>query len=365
MAAVTDRIECVDGLAAVADEWERLAEATGAGPFVRPGWFEAWTRAFGGGATPVVVCARRGERLSGAVCVLRGRGAIQSPTNWHTPAYGAVAEDDEAAGALARALAGLAPSVLDLSFLDPAEPFAARALADASAGGRLVISRPVLRSPYVDLEGDFESYEATLDSKFKREAKRRRRKLEEQGVMTVTFHDGRDGDLPALLDEGFAVEHSGWKAQRGTAISQDPRVDRFYRDVATWAAERGWLQLGYVRLDGRAIAFSYSVVLAGTVHVVKVGFDPDYRRYAPGTILTREAIARAFDQGQARYDFLGAEDRYKLDWTGAVRERVRVQAFGRTGRGLAEFAAWRYGRPAAKWALATMKERARPADRAA
>ena len=364
MAAVSDRIECVDGLAAVADEWERLADATAAGPFVRPGWFEAWTRAFAGAATPVVVCARRGERLSGAVPVLRRRGRIQSPTNWHTPAYGAVAEDADAATSLARALAGLGPSVLDLSFLDPEEPFAAATLDAVSGGGRMLISRPVLRSPYVELEGDFEAYEATLDSKFKREAKRRRRKLGEEGEVTVAFEDG-GADLGKLLDEGFAVEHSGWKAERGTAISQSPETERFYREVAAWAAGRGTLQLGYVRLDGRAIAFSYSIVLAGTVHVVKVGFDPDYRRYAPGTILTREAIARAFEQGLERYDFLGAEDRYKLDWTGQVRERVRVQAFGRTGRGLAGFAAWRYGRPAAKWAMAAVKDRARQADRAA
>jgi len=227
-----------------------------------------------------------------------------------------------------------------------------------------VIARPVLRSPYVALDGDFESFEATLDSKFKREAKRRRRKLGEEGEVTVAFEDGR-ADLARLLDEGFAIERSGWKAERGTAIAQSAETDGFYREVAAWAAERGWLQLGFLRLDGRAIAFSYSLVLAGTVYVVKVGFDSELRRYAPGTILTREAIERAYSQGLRCYDFLGAEDRYKLDWTDDVRERVRVQAFGRTGRGMAEFAAWRYGRPAAKWAAAAVRERTARRDRAA
>jgi CelD/BcsL family acetyltransferase involved in cellulose biosynthesis len=182
--------------------------------------------------------------------------------------------------------------------------------------------------------------------------------------VTVAFEDGRH-DLTRLLDEGFAVERSGWKAERGTAIAQSAQTDRFYRDVAAWAAERGWLQLGFLRVDGRAIAFNYSIVVAGTVNVVKVGFDSELRRYAPGTILTRAAIERAYAQGLRRYDFLGGDDRYKLDWTNDVRERVRVQAFGRTGRGIVGFAAWRYGRPAAKWAVAAVRERAGRRDQAA
>jgi CelD/BcsL family acetyltransferase involved in cellulose biosynthesis len=90
---------------------------------------------------------------------------------------------------------------------------------------------------------------------------------------------------------------------------------------------------------------------------VKVGFDPDYRRYAPGTILTREAIGRAYEQGCRVYDFLGAEDRYKLDWTGSVRERIRLQIFGHTPLGMAQLVAWRYGRPIAKRAQEALRER--------
>jgi CelD/BcsL family acetyltransferase involved in cellulose biosynthesis len=364
MAAVSDRIDLVEDLDAVADEWERLADAADAGPFVRPGWFDAWARAFGEGGRPVALCLRRDARLAGVVCLLRGRGALRSPTNWHSPAYGAVACDGDAARTLAHAVVDRAPSILDVSFLDPADAFAAAVLDRAGGERRRVIARPVLRSPYVDLDGDFQSFEATLDSKFKREANRRRRKLGEEGEVTVAFEDGRE-ELARLLDEGFATERSGWKAERGTAIAQSAETDRFYREVAAWAAQRGWLQLGFLRLGGRAIAFSYSIVLGGTVYVVKVGFDSELRRYAPGTILTREAIERAYAQGMRCYDFLGAEDRYKLDWTDDVRERIRVQAFGRTGRGMAEFAAWRYGRPAAKWAVATVKERAARRDRAA
>jgi len=352
---VVDRIEEVTGIAEVADEWEALAESVGASPFARPGWFAAWESAFERAGTARVLCSRRGRRLTGAIPFIRGRGRLGSPTNWHTPVFTATASDDRALGTLAEALLGSAPSVLDMAFLDAGDPLLERLRSAAARRGRLLIDRTVLRSPFIRLDGDFESFEASLDAKFRRESRRRRRKLEGEGKLSVHFEDG-SARLERLLEEGFVVEGSGWKTARGTAIAQSAATTRFYREVAHWAADRGALQLGFVRLDGRALAFSYSIVSAGVVHVVKVGFDQAFARYAPGTILTREAIARAYERGQRRYDFLGDDDRYKLDWTDAIDERVRLQAFGRTARGLAGFAAWGYGRPAARKAVAVARD---------
>jgi CelD/BcsL family acetyltransferase involved in cellulose biosynthesis len=249
-----------------------------------------------------------------------------------------------------------APSLLDLSFLDPEDAFYPECVAAARAAGRAIVSRPVLRSPYIDLEGTFEDFERTLPSKFRREVRRRRRKLEEEGEVTLEVEEGRER-LDELLDEGFAIEGSGWKTARGTAIASRSETDRFYRLVAAWAAARGMLELRFLRLDGRPLAFGMSLGTGGEVHVVKVGYDPEWARFAPGTLLTHAAIARAYEQGLRRYDFLGGEDPYKLDWTSQVRERLRLQAFGHTPAGLVAHAAWRYGRPLAKRALAEYAKR--------
>jgi CelD/BcsL family acetyltransferase involved in cellulose biosynthesis len=338
----------------VAAEWDELADLVQAGPFQRPGWFQAWLRAFGGAARLHALTARRDGRLVGVLPVLKRRRSAVSPTNWHTPSYDAVALDEDAARQLAHEVVASAASKLDLAFLDLARPFPAACVAAAEDAGRRVIRRPSLRSPYLELEGDFEAYESGLGTKFRRELTRRRRRLEEQGALEVQFTDGRD-ELDAQLDEGFAIEGSGWKVERGTAIASQAETEALYRDVARWAAGRGWLQLGYLRLDARALAFAYLIVTSGVMHVVKVGFDPEYRRFAPGSLLTREAIKRAFEQGLSRYDFLGGEDRYKLDWTNEVRERTRLQAFGSTPAGIGGYAAWRFGRPAAKRALALVR----------
>jgi hypothetical protein len=69
-------------------------------------------------------------------------------------------------------------------------------------------------------------------------------------------------------------------------------------------------------------------------------------------VLTHESIARAFaDPGVGSYEFLGTADAYKLSWTSLTRERLRVQSFSHSPLGLAQNAAWHYGRPLAKRVL--------------
>jgi CelD/BcsL family acetyltransferase involved in cellulose biosynthesis len=148
--------------------------------------------------------------------------------------------------------------------------------------------------------------------------------------------------------------------QGGTAILSAPAVERFYREVARWAAERGWLRLAFLRLDGRAIAFDMCLEHGGRFYVLKGGFDVDERKAGPGTLLTHHGIERAFALGLASYELLGQADEYKRSWTPLTRERVRFQSFPRGPAGAAEYVAWRYGRPLAKRARSATGERRSP-----
>ena len=60
-------------------------------------------------------------------------------------------------------------------------------------------------SPFIDLGIGAESYLESMPSKKLRELRRRRRRLEEEGRVTIEVYDGA-GNLDRLLTEGFAVE---------------------------------------------------------------------------------------------------------------------------------------------------------------
>lgn len=320
----------------LAEEWDDLADRTGASPFLRPGWIGAWLAAFGDGP-PEIVAVRREERLAAVLPLLRRRGALVSPTNWHTPEWGVLAEDDASAREAVAAALAARPRSLSLSFLGPGAE-AARA-AVASAGYR-ALERTLLRSPTLALEGDREAYTASRSSKRRKELARQRRRLEEGGAVAFEVDE-----TAARLEEGLAVEGSGWKLERRTAIVSQPETLLFYTEVARWAERRGALRLGFLRLDGRAVAFEYCLEEGGVLYDLKGGYDHELRSCAPGMLIAQELVAWAFDRGLGRFELLGQVEPQKLYWTEDVHERTQLQAFAPTLPGRLEHAAWRHGRP--------------------
>jgi CelD/BcsL family acetyltransferase involved in cellulose biosynthesis len=254
-----------------------------------------------------------------------------------------VVEDRAAALELARVLLGRVRRRADLWFLSTDAPGLEECATAAGDAGFGTIVRTIAQAPYVPVEGPFEEYMGGLDRKFRKEIGRLWRRLEERGEARVGYEDG-SARLDDLLTEGFALEGSGWKDEAGTAIRSDPTRERFYREVAAWAAERGWLRLAFLRLDERAIAFDFCLEQGGAFYVLKGGFDVEERRLGPGTLLTHHGIERAFERRLASYELLGQADDYKRAWTPHTRERVRFQAFPRSPAGAAEQLAWRYGR---------------------
>jgi len=349
-------IDVCDAVAPIAAEWDDLVERTGAAPFGRPGWLEAWWRAFAAGEL-VIVTARRRGRLVGVLPVRQRAGVLASPTNAHSPGFGVVAEDSAAARQLVAALFALRPRRVQLDYVDAADRTLPEVHRAAVAARHGILRTTVQRSPYILLAGAGD-LDRRLPGKVARNLRRLHRRLEDIGSVQVELADGRSG-LDALLEEGFRIEPSGWKAERGTAIASSALTRRFYTDVAGWAVEAGLLRLAFLRHDGRAIAFALALQDSEAFYLIKGGYDPALRRFAPGKLLARAMVAHAAASGARRFEFLGGEEPWKLEWTSECHERLLVRTFARTPLGTADRAAQaaylRYGRPLAKRALARMR----------
>jgi CelD/BcsL family acetyltransferase involved in cellulose biosynthesis len=336
-------IERHDTLEELAPEWEALADGLEAPPFVRPGWIAAWIGAFGRGRT-VVLGVRREDRLVGVVPLLTRRGALYSPTNSHTPAFDLLALDRGAVSELAHGVLALGAHRVVLSYLDPDEQAFAAWREAAERRRHRTLAWVTARAPYVSLDGEWTEYRGSLERKFRKELGRLARRMDDSGRVEFVVDEGSDR-WPELLEEGLRIEGSGWKTEAGTAILSRPETARFYRDVAAWAAERGWLRLKFLRLDGRAVAFDLVLEVGGTAHVLKGGFDPAMRQLGPGTLLTERSLQRAFELGLHSYELHGTDDAYKLRWTRTTRARAKTQAFRRSLPGRLAHLAFDHGRP--------------------
>jgi len=329
-ADIDDVPSICDDIATVASEWDDLVTRTGASLFVRPGWLVAWLDAFDRRRIRIYT-VRRDGRLVALVPLLRGRfgRSLASPTNDHTPVWSPLAEDPAAAQALARAVLADRPSRLRLGILER-DRVASRHFVDTleRAGYRPVVHHREW-SPYVDTSVTPDVFAKRFTAKHRSSMRRRERRLGDLGE--VTFEACRGGArLPGVLEEGLAIEASGWKGRRGTAIACDPATLRFYRRIASWAGSHGWLLLTTLRIDGRMVAFSFGFDHDGIVSGLKIGYDEAHAKLSPGLQLMHRTFDLAIAGPAREMDLLGDNDPYKRAVADGTHERITADWFAPT-----------------------------------
>lgn len=325
------------------EEWEQLARRTAASPFLRPGYLEAWTEGFGERAGTRALVARVGGRLEALACVVAAGGRLRSVGNYETPDAGILASGPGPRAAVARGLVAQGAHRVTIGPLAVGGASHLAVAAAADAAGHRLLTRTVMGCPVVTTSGGWDAYWRGRSRNTRHKVERLLRRLDEAGGGVFQMHAG-GGDLDALLDEGLRVEASGWKGDAGSAIASRPESRRYYAALARWAAGHGWLRLGFLRLDGRPLAFGYAIEAGGVHSLLKIGFDPEFGRLSPGTLLLHRMIRHAFEAGCSLFDFAGNVEPYKLAWATGVVEHVEISAFRSSGRGRAELAAARVRR---------------------
>jgi len=292
---------------------------------MRPGWITAWWRAFGGGE-PLVVTARRGGVLTGLLPLERRGGVLRAPANYHTPVFEPLAADADSLRALADRALAERPAHLDLFMLEGDDAVRGGFSAAAAQAGFGTLERVVVRTPYRRVEGDWEPVLAGRSRKVRKELRRNRRGLEAMGP--VELEEIRDhAGLERAFGDFLALESSGWKAESGTAISSTLVLRDFYEAVTEWAADAGYLMLFFLRVGERRIAADLCLDDRGRRYMLKGGFDREYSKHSPGTVLLEADMAQGYAAGLERIELGGGSDQYKLRWAQETTSRWQFEAF--------------------------------------
>jgi CelD/BcsL family acetyltransferase involved in cellulose biosynthesis len=309
-------------------EWEELARAVDAPPFFGHSFTRIWLDNFAPMARWRVLTARDGEgRLRAALPLVEVRQPflgvpllqLSAAANSHSCRFDLLTDDRTlAARAFLPTLRGLADWKV-LRLLDvPDEGSSWSLFTSAKEAGLPVGTWESQRSPYVLLPPAWAQMEERLHAKFRANLRRRRKKLEEKGPLTLERVTGGE-ELDAKLEEGFALEQSGWKGARGTAMSQDGATKEFYQELARSAAQRGELTLYFLRAAGRAVAFHYGLTVGKRYYLLKPGYDEAQKDCSPGQLLMEDVVKDCIDRGLTEVDFLGPDMTWKRDWSNQVR----------------------------------------------
>lgn len=146
--------------------------------------------------------------------------------------------------------------------------------------------------PVLDRRADHDAFLAGHPHKSRlKDLRRRRRRLEEAG--TLTLESTMEGPaLERALEDFLAVEAAGWKGEAGTALRSRPQTEAFARALFRPQGDPVSVRADLLRLDGRTVAASLALISGGTAYLLKTAYDETLRAQAPGLVL-EEAIVRA------------------------------------------------------------------------
>ena len=203
----------------------------------------------------------------------------------------------------------------------------ARALrAVGSRKRRCVVEYPSVESPFLPIEGTWESYLSRRSRNFRYNLNRKRRSLDQLGRWEVRWSES-EGDVPRLIEDILAIERESWKVSAGMAISGHADEERYYRLLLPVMARNGWLYASTLCLSGRPIAYSLCYRAHGRIGQLKTSFVEEHAGMSPGFIVTAAAIERAFSERCVEFDFLGDVMAHKLSWTERSRRHVSYFVF--------------------------------------
>ncbi|WP_159953285.1 GNAT family N-acetyltransferase [Rhizobium sp. 18065] len=199
-------------------------------------------------------------------------------------AEGAAETIDNLFEAMARPEAKL-PGVLVLPDLRLNGRFAQ--LARAVALGRelpLTVTSPYER-PMLHSAEDGQSYlQNSLAKNHLREMRRQFRLLSELGP--VSYNVARQPEEIRLrMEEFLALEASGWKGRKRSAMITDRLRAAFAREAITNLAEADQVRIHTLDLNGSAVASMVVFIMAGEAYTWKTAYDEDYARFSPGKLL--------------------------------------------------------------------------------
>lgn len=330
----------------VADEWRALCEADPLEvPFYRPEWVAAYVRAFAPGSQLVLVTARCEGRLVAVLPLIKEISTVggmparklRNAGNPHTCMFELVHDSELGSQAISAVWKSLLEEpgwdVLELEKV-PSDGALARLSQLARQHGHPVHSMPLPPSPFLTLnagEDAFKQLMGRLDAKFRSNLRRRMRKLEAHGRVSLVTTRVVDSRLARFYD----LERAGWKGAQRTAIASDAPTKAFYDELAREAARFGYFSLYSLDSGNRTAAMFYGITYRGCYSLLKMAYDETLHECSPGQLLTHEVLRALAANGDREFDFLGELMDWKLEWAPSFRHLTDVHVFrGPAGRAL-------------------------------
>jgi CelD/BcsL family acetyltransferase involved in cellulose biosynthesis len=321
-------VEEPDELGRLREEWDALAVQSGR-PFAAPAWGLSWWETLRPARAELrLVVMLEGDGLAGIVPLYCSKRAY-APLGGATAPVEPLARpgfERQVAEAARAALAEASPRPATVEVeMHGSSPDWAGLLGDGWLGGRdarrwTKLDTPV---PRIDLGEGYEAWLQAKNARFRREMKRRRRKLEEAGG---SFRYATAETLERDVATFMRLHRQRRAGQGGTSLTDDG-IERMLVAVGRELLAAGRFRLLAIDLEGETIAARLLLAAGGEVSAWNSGFDEAHSKLSPSMLSILEALEDASERGERTMSLGpgGQEYKYRLsNWEDALCSHVLI-----------------------------------------
>ena len=205
---------------------------------------------------------------------------------------------------------------------------------DYSELARLGESRTIelvqyIRTARLVLTGTFQEYWQSRPRDLVVNLARHRRRLQKESIRVEMVVD-RDTDRMAdCVKEHGILESKGWKGKFGTAVAPDNEQGLFYRKVLENFSREGEAVFYRLKFDGMTVASNLCLERSGVMVNLKIAYDEDFKRFAPGFLLKEEMLKTLFSEGRIRIleSYGGVRKGWTTKWFTELRTMYHVNFY--------------------------------------
>lgn len=302
--------------------WRELAEqAVEPNPFFEPECVLPAARHLGDANASLLVVQARDGAWIGCLPVRRGlryrRVSMPLLSSWRflyaplgTPLVSRLAVAEAVDALVDETLGASRVGVVALPWVGADGPVQS-ALRDALAARRLrpaverSFERAIMRRPTLE-----DGAEALLARGHRRDLARLARRLAEQLGAPVELRD--ESEDASVVERFLAVEASGWKGERGTALASSDAHGAFFRELCDGFRAAGRLQILTLGTETQHVSYKCNLLAGDAVFCFKIAFDETFGRFRPGLQLELKMLERFRDDMSQEWMDSCADENSKL-----------------------------------------------------
>lgn len=297
----TFALEPVEALPRLSERISRLAErALEPNPFFLPEFLEPAMQALGRKGLRLAIFSDREDLRFFAPVITMGGGVFAGRrfgvwTHPYAPLGSPLIDESVApmvADCLIEHMHTSGRMLLSISDLPLRGPAALALIGAAKRRGSSIVAarhmRPILYPSAAEGPAEFDRM---VSQRRRRELDRQLRRLCEGGA--VSFMSARTAsEIEAAFNMFIALEASGWKGRRGTALQRRRAIQEFARSAVMRLAQNGFAAIDVLRLGDRPVAALIRFEHAGLSIPWKIAFDEEFAAFSPGKQLMCDETRR-------------------------------------------------------------------------